>query len=158
METQKERKALRNSTSKARTNDSKRDFSLKKIAHHLMKTVTVKKKPMREYCLWPSTINNEEEGLTIEEFSKESIKLIKELKDEKIHSNTFEEQVHGVKIEVEEHKCIEESLQKKLEERNQEREALEVEVVSLRKEVKKGNTVQNYANSSRELEELINNQ
>jgi len=32
-------------------------FSLKKIAHHPMKTVTVKKKPMREYCLWPSTIN-----------------------------------------------------------------------------------------------------
>ena len=39
-------------------------------------------------------------------------------------------------IEVEEHKCIEESLQKKLEESNQEREALEAEVVSLRKEVK----------------------
>ena len=82
--------------------------------------------------------NNEEEGLTIEEFSKEAIKLIKELKAEKIHSNTLEEQVQGLKIEVEEHKCIEESLQKKLEEINREREALEAEVVSLRKEVKKG--------------------
>ena len=34
--------------------------------------------------------NNEEEGLTIEEFSKEAIKLIKELKHEKICSNTLE--------------------------------------------------------------------
>ena len=50
--------------------------------------------------------NNEEEGLTIEEFSKEEIKLIKELKDEKIYSNTLEEQVQGLKIEVEEQKCI----------------------------------------------------
>jgi len=45
-----------------------------------------------------------------------------------------------------------------LEERNREREALEVKVVSLCKEVKKGKNVQNYANSSRALEELINNQ
>ena len=59
--------------------------------------------------------NNEEEGLTIEEFYEEEIKLIKELNAEKIHSNTLEEQVQGVKIEVEEHKCIEESLQNKLE-------------------------------------------
>ena len=57
----------------------------------------------------------DEEGLTIEEFSKEAIKLIKELKGEKMRSNTLEEQVQGLKIEVEEHKCIEESLQKKLE-------------------------------------------
>ena len=96
--------------------------------------------------------------MTLEEFSKEEIKLIKELKAEKIRSNTLEEQVQGLKIEVEEHKCIEESLQKKLEERNQEREELEAEVVSLHKEVKKGKTIQNYANSSRSLEELINNQ
>lgn len=41
--------------------------------------------------------NNEEEGLTIEEFSKEAIKLIKELKAEKTHSNTPEEQVQGIK-------------------------------------------------------------
>ena len=102
--------------------------------------------------------NNEEEGLTIEQFSKEAIKLIKELKAEKIHSNTLEEQVQGLKIEFEEHKCIEESLQKKLEESNQEREALEAEVVSLHKEVNKGKTVQKYANKSRALEELINNQ
>ena len=101
--------------------------------------------------------NNEEEGLTIEEFSKEVIKLIKELKAEKIRSNTLEEQVQGLKIEVEEHKCIEETLQKKLKESNWEREALEAEVVSLHKEVKKGKTIQNYANSSRALEELINN-
>ena len=52
MATQKERKDLRNSTSK----DPKGTFSLKKIAHHLMKTMTAKNKPMREYCLWPSTI------------------------------------------------------------------------------------------------------
>ena len=52
--------------------------------------------------------NKKEEGLTIEEFSKEAIKLIKELKAEKIHSNTLEEQVQGLKIEVEEQKCIEE--------------------------------------------------
>eukprot|EP00253_Pinus_taeda_P013848 PITA_13848 len=102
--------------------------------------------------------NNKDEGLTIEEFSKEAIKLIKELKAEKIHSNTVEEQVQGIKIEVEEHKCIEESLQNKLEESNREREALEVEVVSLHKEVKKGKIVQNYAKISRALEELINNQ
>lgn len=57
METQNKRKALRNSTSKARIKDSKGTFSLKKISHHLMKTMIVKKKPMREYCLWPSTIN-----------------------------------------------------------------------------------------------------
>ena len=54
MATQKERKALRNSTSK----DPKGTFSIKKIAHHPMKTMTVKKKPMREYFLWSSTINN----------------------------------------------------------------------------------------------------
>ena len=35
--------------------------------------------------------NNEEEGLTIEEFSKEAIRLVKELKAEKIRSNTLEE-------------------------------------------------------------------
>ena len=94
----------------------------------------------------------------IEEFSKEAIRLIKELKAKKICSNTLEEQVQGLKIEVEEHKFIEDSLQKKLEESNQENEELEVEVVSLRKEVKKGKTIQNYANSSRALEELIKNQ
>ena len=88
----------------------------------------------------------------------EEIKLIKELKVEKIHSNTLEEQFQGLKIEVEENKCIEESLQNKLEESNWEREALEAKVVSLRKEVKKGNTFQKYANNSRALEELINNQ
>ena len=65
--------------------------------------------------------HNEEEGLTIEEASK----LIKELKVEKIHSNTLEEQVQVLKIEVEEQKCVEESPQKNLEESNQEREALE---------------------------------
>ena len=37
--------------------------------------------------------NNEEEGLTIEEFYEEAIKLIKELNAEKIRSNTLEEQV-----------------------------------------------------------------
>ena len=96
--------------------------------------------------------------MTIEEFYEEAIKLIKELNAEKIRSNTLEEQVQGLKIEVEEHKCIEESLQKKLEESNQEREALEAEVVLLGKELKKGKFVQNYANSSRALEELINDQ
>ena len=34
--------------------------------------------------------NNEEEGLTIEEFYKEEIRLIKEFKAEKILSNTLE--------------------------------------------------------------------
>ena len=102
--------------------------------------------------------NNEEEGWTIEEFYEEAIKLIKDFKAEMIRSKTLEEQVQGLKIEVEEHKCIEESLQKKLEESNQEREELEAEVVSLRKEVKKGKTIQNYANNSRALEQLINNQ
>ena len=102
--------------------------------------------------------NNEEEGWTIDEFYEEAIKLIKDLKVEKICSKTLEEQVQGLKIEVEDHKCIEESLQNKLEERNQEREALEAEVVLLHKEVKKGKTIQNYANNSRALEELINNQ
>ena len=91
-------------------------------------------------------------------FYEEAIKLIKDLKVEKIRSKTLEEQVQGLKIEVEEHKCIKESLQKKLEERNQEREELEAEVISLREEVKKGKTIQNYANNSRALEELIKNQ
>ena len=59
----------------------------------------------------------DEQGLTTEEFSEE-IKLIKELKAHKICSNTLEEQVQGLKIEVEEHKCIEESHQNKLEEIN----------------------------------------
>ena len=45
-----------------------------------------------------------------------------------------------------------------MEESNQEREELEAKVVSLCEEVKKGKTIQNYANSSRALEELINNQ
>ena len=57
MATRKERKALRNSTSKAKRKDPKGTFSLKKIAHHPMKKVTEKKQPMRKYCLWPSTIN-----------------------------------------------------------------------------------------------------
>ena len=57
MATQKERKALRNSTSKEKIKDPKGTFSLNKIAHHPMKTMIVKKKPMREYCLWPSTIS-----------------------------------------------------------------------------------------------------
>ena len=52
MATQKERKDFINSTSK----DPKGTFSLNKIAHHPMKTMRVKKKLMREYCLWPSTI------------------------------------------------------------------------------------------------------
>ena len=102
--------------------------------------------------------NNEEEGWTIDEFYGEEIKLIKDLKAEKIRSKTLEEQVQGLKIKVEEHKFIEESLWKKLEESNQEREELEAQVVLLREEVKKGKTIQNYANSSRALEELINNQ
>ena len=45
-----------------------------------------------------------------------------------------------------------------MEERNHQREELEADLVSLRKKVKKGKIVQNYANSSRALEELINNQ
>ena len=94
----------------------------------------------------------------IEEFYEKAIKLIKELNAEKICSNTLEEQVQGLKIEVEEQKSIEEPLQKNLEESKQEREALEAKVVSLHKEVKKGKTIQNYANSSRALEEIINNQ
>ena len=60
--------------------------------------------------------------MTIEEFYEEAIKLIKVLNAEKIRSNTLEEQVQGLKIEVEEQKCIKESPQKKLEEINQERE------------------------------------
>ena len=48
MATQKERKALRNSTSKAKIKDPKGKFSLKKIAHHPKKKVTEKKKPMRK--------------------------------------------------------------------------------------------------------------
>jgi len=40
--------------------------------------------------------------LTIEEVFKEAIKIIKELQAEKILSHTLEEQVQGLKIEVEE--------------------------------------------------------
>ena len=40
--------------------------------------------------------------------------LIKEIKAEKIYSDTLKEQVQGLKIEVEEHKFIEESRQNKL--------------------------------------------
>ena len=57
MATQKERKTLRNSTTKKKGKDPKGNLSLMKIAHHPMKTVIVKKKPMREYCLWPRKIN-----------------------------------------------------------------------------------------------------
>ena len=57
METQKERKALRNSTSKGKIKDPKGTFSLKKIAPHPMNKVTAKKKPMRKYRLWPSKKN-----------------------------------------------------------------------------------------------------
>ena len=57
MATQKERKALRNSTSKAKIKDPKGTFSLKKIAPHPMKKVTTKKTPMRKYFLWPRKIN-----------------------------------------------------------------------------------------------------
>ena len=35
---------------------------------------------------------------------------------------------------------------------------MEVEIVSLRKQVKNGKTLQNYTNSSKALEEIINNQ
>jgi len=45
--------------------------------------------------------NNEEEVLTIEEFSKEAIKFVKELKAKNICSNTLEQQVESLKIEVE---------------------------------------------------------
>ena len=45
-----------------------------------------------------------------------------------------------------------------MEESKQEMEELEVKVVSLREEVKKGKNIQNYPNSSRALEEIINNQ
>ena len=57
METQNKRKDLRNSTSKEKIKDLKGNLSLKNIAHHSMKTMTAKKKPMREYFLCPSTIN-----------------------------------------------------------------------------------------------------
>ena len=57
METQNERKALRNSTRKKKGKDPKGTFSLKKKAHHPLKTVIAKKKAMREYCLWTSIIN-----------------------------------------------------------------------------------------------------
>ena len=43
----------------------------------------------------------DEEGLTIEEFFKEAIKLIKELKAEKIHSNTLKGKFWRLKVEFE---------------------------------------------------------
>ena len=49
--------------------------------------------------------NNKEEGFTIEEFY-EAMRLIKELKAKKIRSNTLEEKVQGLKIEVEEQKTF----------------------------------------------------
>ena len=49
-------------------------------------------------------------------------------------------------------------LKKELKESNKEREALEAEIISLRKEVKNGKTLQNYTNNSKNLDELINNQ
>ena len=99
MATQKERKALRNSTSK----DPKGTFSLQKIAHHTMKKMTMP----NERVLFMAknnkqkVSNKEEEGCTIEELYEEAIKLIKYLKAEKIYSNTLEEQVQGLKIEFE---------------------------------------------------------
>ena len=57
MATQKERKALKNSTRKEKIKDPKGNFSPKKIAPHSMKKVTAKKKPMRKYFLWPRKIN-----------------------------------------------------------------------------------------------------
>ena len=129
MATKKERKDLRNSTRKKKIKDRKGNF-LSKEDSSSSDEESDNKEEANERVLFMAkhnkqeVSNNEEEGLTIEEFSKEAIKLIKELKVEKIHSNTLEEQVQGLKIKVEEHKCIKESLQKKLEESNQESEEL----------------------------------
>eukprot|EP00253_Pinus_taeda_P003186 PITA_03186 len=113
----------------------------------------------------PDEEGDEEEEMTKVEFQNEVIRVIKDLKAEKKHVNTLEdelkierEQVLNLKIKVEEYKQIEKSLRKELKETNKEREALEAEIISLRKEVKKGKTFQNYANSSKNLDELINNQ
>lgn len=113
----------------------------------------------------PNEEGDEEEEMNEVEFQNKVIRVIKELKAEKKHINTLEdelkserEHVLNLKVKVEEYKQIEESLRKELKESNNEREALEVEIVSLRKEVKNGKTLQDYANGSRTLDELINNQ
>ena len=67
----KGKKGFKKFNKQEKIKDPKGTFSLKKIAHHPMKTMTVKKKPMREYCLWPSTINKryqtmKKKGWTIE--------------------------------------------------------------------------------------------
>ena len=145
----------RNFLSKEDSSSSNEDNDSEEEANKRVLFMAKHNKPKRNK---QEVSNNKEEGWTIDEFYEEAIKLIKDLKAEKICSKTLEEQVQGLKIEVEEHKCIEESLQNNLEERNKEREELEAAVVSLCEKVKKGKDIQNYANSSRELEEIINSQ
>jgi len=59
---------------------------------------------------------------------------------------------------LEEARKIEESVIRELEESNRARENLEANIVSLRKEVQKGNVQQNFANSSKALDALIRSQ
>lgn len=150
----------------------KKSSSPKKIVPHPKKIVITKKNSMEVLFMAkhnkqeaPNEEGGEEEEITEVEFQNEVIRIIKELKAEKKHINTLEdelkterEQVLNLKIKVEEYKQIEESLMKELKERNKEIEALEAEIVSLQKEVKNGKTLQNYANSSKTSDELISNQ
>ena len=82
---------------------------------------------------------DEEEDMTEVKFKNEVIRVIKEIKVEKKHVNTLEdelnierEQVLNLKIKIEEYKRVEESLREELTESNKERQELEVEIVSLR--------------------------
>ena len=109
----------RNFLSKEYSSSSNEDNDSEEEANERVLFMDKHNKPMHNK---QEVSNNEEEGWNIDEFYEGAIKPIKDLKAEKIHSKTLEVQVQGLKIEVEEHKCIEESLQKKLEESNQERE------------------------------------
>jgi len=64
--------------------------------------------------------------------------------------------INSLKVQLEEAKKIEKSLERELES-NKAREYLEAEIVSLRKEAQRRNVKKNFANSSKALDELISN-
>jgi chromosome segregation ATPase len=90
--------------------------------------------------------------------NKKNKSLREELKrkEETKNSNCeeLEEMITKLKIQVEEDKIIEEALKERLEERDKTIGNLEVEIVTLRKDIQK----KNMQNSSKVLDNIINSQ
>jgi len=98
----------------------------------------------------PHEEGDEEEEMTEVEFQNKVIRVMKELKADKKHVNTLEDELktkreHVLNLKIK----IEESLKKELKEINKERETLEAEIIYLRRVVKNRKALQNYANISR---------